>query len=153
MSEIRLTPIGRIRTPWTRTDECPRNSMESEALCRVEVDEAFRPALTSLEACSHVVLLYWLHEARRDLLTVTPKSDDTAHGVFALRSPSRPNPVGFAVADVVSVDPAGFEIRHVDCLDGTPLLDIKPYFASTDAKPDARVGWHERRKNPLPPRG
>ncbi len=148
-----LTYIGRIRTPWTKSGECPHNAMESDVECRVEVDEPYRAGLKSLETCTHAILLYWLDRAPRDVLTLTPPNDAVAHGVFALRAPVRPNPIGLAVVDIVGVDADGLTIRHIDCYDGTPLLDIKPYHASVDSKPDARVGWHETRANPLPPRG
>lgn len=148
-----LVVIGHIRTPWKRSEDCPRNAMESDALCRVELLPRWRPGLASLDECSHVILLYWLDRADRGLLVQTPPSDNRPHGVFALRSPNRPNPIGLAVADLLEVGDGRLSVRHVDCLDGTPLLDIKPYFASTDSKPDARVGWHAQRANPLPPRG
>lgn len=148
-----LTIIGRIRTPWTRAEDCPRHTMETDTLCRVEIDAPYRPGLQSLETCSHAILLYWLDRADRDVVTLTPPNDDVAHGVFALRAPGRPNPIGLAVVDVVKVEPDGLVVRHVDCFDGSPLLDIKPYFATTDSKPDARVGWHESRAKPLAPRG
>ncbi len=143
-----LVVIGRIRTPWPTPADCPYNTMESDALCRVDILPRWRPALASLDGCSHVILLYWLDRADRELLVQTPKSDDTPHGVFALRTPNRPNPIGLAVADLVAVADNHLTVRHVDCMDGTALLDIKPYFASTDARPDARVGWHEARSSP-----
>jgi len=148
-----LTVIGRVRTPWKTQEDCPRNAMESDAECRVAVDPPFRDGLKSLETCSHAILLTWFDRAPRDVITLTPPNDTAEHGVFALRAPGRPNPIGVTVADIVRVETDGLIVRHVDCLDGTPLLDIKPYFASVDCKPDARVGWHETRTRPLPPRG
>jgi tRNA-Thr(GGU) m(6)t(6)A37 methyltransferase TsaA len=143
-----LVFIGRIRTPWRERSACPRNSRESGETARVEIDAAFRPALLDLDTATHVILLYWLDRARRDLLVQSPPFDDRPHGTFALRSPNRPNPIGLSVCELVSVEPGGLIVRHIDCLDGTPLLDIKPYFASTDSVPQARVGWHERRAFP-----
>ncbi|MBZ0216022.1 MAG: tRNA (N6-threonylcarbamoyladenosine(37)-N6)-methyltransferase TrmO [Fimbriimonadaceae bacterium] len=148
-----LTFIGRIRTPWQTRDECPRNAMETEEICTIELDPQFHDGLQSIEGCSHIILLYWLDQAGRDQMLQRPPIDDKFHGVFAIRSPNRPNPIGLAVADLISVDGGTLKIRHVDCLDGTPLLDIKPYFASSDSKPDATVAWHRTRANPLPPRG
>lgn len=145
--------IGRVRTPWTHRSQCPHNPAESDAVCTVELDPRFTDALTSVETCSHLILLYWLDKARRDLVLQRPKHDDRVHGTFALRSPMRPNPIGLAVVDLIEVKGATLEIRHIDCLDGTPLLDIKPYFARADARPEASVGWHKERANPLPPRG
>jgi tRNA-Thr(GGU) m(6)t(6)A37 methyltransferase TsaA len=147
-----LTIIGRICTPWTKAEDCPRNAMETDVACRVEVDAPYRDGLKSLETCSHAILLTWFDRAPRDVITLTPPNDTAAHGVFALRAPGRPNPIGLTVVNIVRVEPDGLVVRHVDCLDGTPLIDIKPYFASVDSKPDARVGWHEMRANPLPPR-
>ncbi len=148
-----LVVLGHIRTPWARAQDCPRNAMESDATARVEVLPPWRPGLASLEGCTHVILLYWLHQADRSRLVQTPASDDKPHGVFALRTPNRPNPIGLAVADLVAVRDTYLKVRHIDCVDGTPLLDIKPYFASVDAKPEARVEWWEARACPQPPRG
>jgi tRNA-Thr(GGU) m(6)t(6)A37 methyltransferase TsaA len=148
-----LTIIGRIRTPWTSAEHCPRNAMETDVDCRVEIDPPYRDGLKSLETCTHAILLYWLDQAPRDVITLTPPNDTVTHGVFALRAPGRPNPIGMAVVDIVKVEPDGLVVRHVDCFDGTPLIDIKPYFASVDSKPDAHVGWHEQRAKPLPSRG
>ena len=137
--------IGRIRTPWYRLSECPKNSGEADALCTIALDARYAPGLKDVETCTHLVVLYWMSEAARDLIVQQPRHYTEPHGVFALRSPARPNPVAMAVVELQSIDGATLRVRGLDCLDGTPLLDIKPYFASTDAKPDARVGWHERR--------
>ncbi len=153
MDNPELTIIGRIRTPWTKVENCPRNAMETDVDCRVEVDEPYRDGLKSLETCTHAILLYWLDRAPRDVITLTPPNDTVTHGVFALRAPGRPNPIGIAVVDIVQVEPDGLVVRHVDCFDGTPLIDIKPYFASVDSKAGAHVGWHEQRAKPLPSRG
>ncbi|MGF1476510.1 MAG: tRNA (N6-threonylcarbamoyladenosine(37)-N6)-methyltransferase TrmO [Geminicoccaceae bacterium] len=138
-----LRVIGRIRTPWTNESECPRNSRASDRLCQVEVTMAYQAGLRSLETCSHVILLYWLHQAQRDPLVFTPPFANEPHGVFATRSPNRPNPIGLAVSRLVAIDEGTLTVMHVDCIDGTPLLDIKPYFGSTDCEPNATVGWFE----------
>lgn len=127
--------------------------MESDKLCTVELDPPYEQGLKGIESCTHLILLYWLDQADRDRLVHNPPMDDKPYGTFALRTPNRTNPIGLAVADLVKVEGNILTVRHVDCVDGTPLIDIKPYFASVDCKPDARVGWHEKRKNPLPPRG
>ena len=145
--------IGRIHTPWTDRHAAPRNPMESDAVCTVEIDPRFAEGLKSLETSTHLILLYWLHRARRDLILQRPRHDEKVHGVFALRSPVRPNPIGLAVVDLLGIGGNELKIRHIDCLDGTPLIDIKPYFAHSDAKPEAEVGWHRDRARPLPPRG
>lgn len=139
-ADAALAFIGRIRTPFRTRAECPKSGRESQAVAHVEIFEPFRPALHGVGLYSHLILLYWLHEARRDLVRLPPPHLDEPRGVFALRSPVRPNPIGLSVVEVVSADEhAGLvDIRHIDCLDGTPLLDIKPYHASTDSIANAR---------------
>jgi tRNA-Thr(GGU) m(6)t(6)A37 methyltransferase TsaA len=132
--------IGRIRTPWTNRDDCPKNARESEAVCSIEVDARWAAALTEIEICSHVLVLYWMHEARRDLVLQVPRHLGQPRGTFALRSPVRPNPVAASVARLLAVDGTRLSVVGLDCLDGTPLVDLKPYFASTDAVPAATVG-------------
>jgi tRNA-Thr(GGU) m(6)t(6)A37 methyltransferase TsaA len=134
--------IGRIRTPWTRREDCPKNPRESDAVCTIEVDRRWAAALKDIETCSHVLVLYWMHEARRDLVLQVPRHYGRQRGTFALRSPVRPNPVAASVARLASVAGGTLSVAGLDCLDGTPLLDLKPYFASTDAVPEAVVGWH-----------
>jgi tRNA-Thr(GGU) m(6)t(6)A37 methyltransferase TsaA len=137
--------IGRIRTPWTRRQDCPKNPRESDTVCTVVLDPRWAAGLTGLETASHVLLLYWMDQARRDLVMQSPRHYAERRGTFALRSPVRPNPIAVAVARLVGIDGCTLSVVGVDCLDNTPLLDIKPYFASTDAVPDASVGWHARR--------
>jgi len=137
--------IGRIRTPWTRREDCPKNGRESNAVCTIDVDVRWAAALTGTETCSHLLVLYWMDRARRDLVLQAPRHYGEPRGTFALRSPVRPNPIAASVVKLVGVDGATLSVVGLDCLDGTPLIDLKPYFASTDAVPDASVGWHARR--------
>ena len=134
--------IGRIHTPWTRREDCPKNARESEAVCTVELDPRWADGLKGLETVSHVLLLYWMDKARRDLVLQAPRHYGEQRGTFALRSPVRPNPIAASVARLLRVEGTKLSVVGVDCLDNTPLLDIKPYFASTDSVPDASVGWH-----------
>lgn len=138
--DARLVFIGRIRTPFRTRGECPHNIRESTAEAVVEVDEPFRAGLRDVGLCSHLILLYWMHEARRDLVQQVPRHLGNPRGTFALRSPVRPNPIALAVVELLALDEeAGrLNVRTIDCLDGTPLLDIKPYLPSIDAVPDAR---------------
>ena len=130
--------IGRIRTPFKSRAECPRNTAESDADGRVELDPRFAAGLEDLGLYSHVWLLYWMDQARRDLIRQVPAHLGRPRGTFALRSPVRPNPVALAAVELLGIDGATLRVRKVDCIDGTPLLDIKPYFASTDSFPDAK---------------
>jgi tRNA-Thr(GGU) m(6)t(6)A37 methyltransferase TsaA len=134
--------VGRIRTPWTSREECPKNARESEAVCTIEVSPQWGRALNGVESCTHLVVLYWMDRARRDLVQQVPRHYGVPRGTFALRSPARPNPIAMSVARLVSVNGSRLSVVGLDCLDNTPLLDIKPYFASTDAVSDAVVGWH-----------
>ena len=134
--------IGRIRTPWHTRDECPKNARESDAVCTIEVEPDFAAALKGVETCSHMLVLYWMDRARRDLVVQAPRHYGEPRGTFALRSPVRPNPIAASVVKLIKVDGTRLSVVGLDCLDGTPLLDLKPYFASTDAVPDAVVGWH-----------
>jgi tRNA-Thr(GGU) m(6)t(6)A37 methyltransferase TsaA len=129
--------IGRIHTPFKTRDDCPKNSAQSNAVGRVELDPRYVLGVKDLEQYSHVHLLYWMHEARRDLVQQVPAHLGRPRGTFALRSPVRPNPIALATVELISIDGANLVVRNVDCLDGTPLVDIKPYFASVDSFPHA----------------
>jgi tRNA-Thr(GGU) m(6)t(6)A37 methyltransferase TsaA len=137
--------IGRMRTPWTRREDCPKNARESGAVCSIEIDPRWAQALAGVETCTHLLVLYWMDKARRDLVRQVPRHLGEPRGTFALRSPARPNPIAASVVRLVRVSGCMLEVVGLDCLDGTPLLDLKPYFASTDAVPDAVVG-HARRR-------
>jgi tRNA-Thr(GGU) m(6)t(6)A37 methyltransferase TsaA len=132
--------IGRIRTPWTRREDCPKNARESKAVCTIEVDPRWREALSGVETCTHLLVLYWMDRARRDLVRQVPRHLGEPRGTFALRSPVRPNPIAASVVRLVSISGCTLSVVGLDCLDGTPLIDLKPYFASVDAVPDAVVG-------------
>jgi len=129
--------IGRIRTPFKSKAECPKNVAESTAEGMVEVDPRYAAALADLQLYSHAWLLYWMDKARRDLLQQVPAHLGHPRGTFALRSPVRPNPIAMAAVELISVEGTTLRVRNVDCIDGTPLVDIKPYFASIDCVPGA----------------
>ena len=136
--------IGRIRTPWNDRNDCPKNARGSDAVCTVELDARFVPGLKDVESCSNLVLLYWMDKAPRDLVVQVPgHHHGNQHGTFALRSPARPNPIAMSVVKLLGVKDGKLSVVGLDCLDGTPLLDIKPYFPSTDSVPDAVVGWRK----------
>lgn len=138
--------IGRIRTPWTRREDCPKNPRESDAVCTIEVEPRWSEALKGVETCTHLLVLYWMDRARRDLVLQNPAHYGEQRGTFALRSPVRPNPIAVSVVRLIEVAGTRLRVVGLDCLDGTPLLDLKPYFASTDAVPEAVVGWHAHRQ-------
>jgi tRNA-Thr(GGU) m(6)t(6)A37 methyltransferase TsaA len=138
--------IGHIRTPWKERKDCPKNARESGAVCTVEIDARFVPALKEVETCTHLVLLYWMDKAPRNLVRQMPARHGVQRGTFALRSPARPNPIAMSVVTLNDLDGNKLSVVGLDCLDGTPLLDIKPYFASVDSVPEAIVGWHKRKE-------
>ncbi len=135
--------IGRISTPWNTRAECPRNGRQSDEICHIDVFAPYRDGLTSIETCTHVFVLYWMHQARRDLIVQAPSFSTELRGCFAIRSPVRPNPVSLSAVELILVDhDAGrLKVRGLDCLNGTPLVDIKPYFSRTDSYGDANVRW------------
>jgi len=138
--------IGRIHTPWLTRADCPRNGRESNAVCTIELDPRWVDGLKGLETVSHVLVLYWMDKARRDLVLQSPRHYGEQRGTFALRSPVRPNPIAAAVVRLLGIEGNRLSVVGLDCMDNTPLIDIKPYFASTDSVPNASVGWHAARK-------
>ena len=134
--------IGVIRTPWTARAECPKRGSPDGPIFSIIVEERWRAALTGLAEHRRLQVLYWMHRARRDLVLQLPFRTGQLTGSFALRSPVRPNPIAISVARLVRIDGNRLTVVGLDCVDNTPLLDIKPYFASTDSVPDAAVGWH-----------
>jgi tRNA-Thr(GGU) m(6)t(6)A37 methyltransferase TsaA len=137
--DARLRFIGRLRSPWSRGN-CPKNLREARELggtFRVEVDPPFRQGLTGLQAGQPVILLYWTGAARRDMIVLNPAHREGPTGVFALRAPSRPNPIAVAVVRVLSLEAAAgmLAVDALDAFDGTALLDIKPWLPSVDIPP------------------
>lgn len=137
--------LGLIHSPWTTRQDCPKNmaaARETKRQAQVLIDEPFRQGLAGLERASHVVILSWLHHSPRDLIVQKPRHASAASGVFALRSPARPNPVGLHIARLLSLDAAAgtLLIDAIDVLDGTPVIDLKPYMPSIDAFADATRG-------------
>ncbi|HMN70425.1 MAG TPA: SAM-dependent methyltransferase [Rhodoblastus sp.] len=122
--------IGRVRTPWASRSDCPRRGAHDGPICRIEIDPSWRPALAGLDGREFVQILYFMHLARRDLLLQSPKGREGTIGTFALRSPVRPNPIASSIVKLEAVAPEGLVVRGLDCVDGTPLLDIKPHFQS-----------------------
>lgn len=119
--------IGRISTPWRTRGDCPkRGDPVAGPICRVEIFAPWGAALDGVAGLDRLQLLYWMHEARRDLVLQTPRVHGRRIGTFALRSPVRPNPIASSEVALTSVEGATLMVRGLDCLDGTPLLDVKP---------------------------
>lgn len=118
--------IGIIRTPWTSRLVAPRQGRADGPVCRLEIFDPWRQALQGVDKFERLEVLYWLHLSRRDLVMQSPANDGTVRGTFALRSPVRPNPIGTSIVNFVGIDDDALLVRGLDCVDGTPLLDIKP---------------------------
>jgi tRNA-Thr(GGU) m(6)t(6)A37 methyltransferase TsaA len=144
MAEFIIRPIGTLHTPWRSVAECPRNGRQPDPapVCTATVLPDFVEGLRSLDGFSHLILLYWMDQVRGPELVFTPPFDTEPRGVFATRGPRRPNPIGVSV---VALDgfaaPDTLKVRYLDCIDGTPLIDIKPYLKTTDCEPDSHMGW------------
>lgn len=135
-NEISVTPpeggdaglsfIGRIRTPWTSRLVCPRQGRADGPECRIELFPPWDKGLAGIERFERFEVLYWLHLSRRDLVLQSPASNGETHGVFSLRSPVRPNPIGTSIVTLVRREGPVLIVRGLDCLDDTPLIDLKP---------------------------
>ena len=135
-------PIGLIHTPFTQKDRTPIQPYRSRAKGRVELLPEYEDGLGHLEGFSHIILLYFFHYADPGYeLVVTPFLDDEPKGLFATRYPRRPNPVGLSVVRLLRREGRVLHVDGIDVLDGTPLLDIKPYVPPFDAFPEATLGW------------
>jgi tRNA (adenine37-N6)-methyltransferase len=118
--------IGTIHTPWRTRSECPKRGSPDGPICSIVIDARWREALTDIAQHNRIQVLYWMHRARRDLVMQTPFSTGLTTGSFALRSPVRPNPIASSVVELVAVNGNTLQVRGLDCLDGTPLIDLKP---------------------------
>lgn len=136
-----FTPIGVIHSPFTEREGMPIQSARSTAEGRIEIDEAYAEGLKDIEGFSHIYLLYVFDRATETKLTVYPFLDDQPHGVFSTRFPGRPNPIGLSVVELLRREGTTLHVAGIDVLDGTPLLDLKPYAPKFDHHPATRTGW------------
>ena len=118
--------IGRIRTPWTSRLETLRQGRLDGPTCRIELAAPWEAGLDSIAEFERLEVLYWLHESRRDLVQQSPRNDGIGRGVFSLRTPVRPNPIGTSIVKLEKIEGAVLFVRGLDCLDNTPLVDLKP---------------------------
>jgi tRNA-Thr(GGU) m(6)t(6)A37 methyltransferase TsaA len=145
---VTYRPIGVIRTPFTSLEGMPVQSASDAALGiegTIELDPGLVEGLVDLDGFSHLILLYHLDRTPGPRLTANSFLDDRPHGVFATRAPTRPNPIGLSTVRLLAIDGATLRIADVDMLDGTPLLDLKPYVPALDDRADPRIGWYANR--------
>ena len=151
MTEISFTPIGVIHSPFSQPQGTPIQPGAAAGVSgTVELDPTYIEGLQGLDGFSHIMLLYHFHLAKTYQPHVKPFMDDAAHGLFATRAPARPNPIGVSVVELVRIDGATLHLRGVDIVDGTPLLDIKPFAPGFSGPANARIGWLAERITVLP---
>ncbi len=143
--EFIMKPIGVIHSPFTDKRQTPIQASRSQAIGQVEVYPEFAEGLQDSEGFSHLILLYVFHRSPEYTLRVKPFLDDEWRGLFATRYPARPNPLGLSVVHLLERRDNILEIEGVDVLDGTPLLDIKPYMPEFDVRTDVHTGWYAHR--------
>jgi tRNA-Thr(GGU) m(6)t(6)A37 methyltransferase TsaA len=142
---IKYSPIGIIHSPFKRVEGMPIQTAGAEGVQEtVEIKPEYTEALKDLDGFSHIILLYHFHQRQRIKLEVNPFMDKESHGVFSTRAPSRPNSIGISVVKLNRIEGTTLHIENVDILDGTPLLDIKPYVPEFDVHQADRIGWLER---------
>lgn len=140
-----MQPIGIIHSPFSDKEQTPIQASRSQAIGTVEVYPEFSDGLQDIEEFSHIYLLYVFHNSSGYSLQIKPFLDDQEHGLFATRYPYRPNPLGISTVRLLFRQANVLTIEGVDVLDGTPLLDIKPYVPDFDLRTDVRAGWYETR--------
>ena len=139
---MEFTPIGVIHSPYKKKEQCPIQPLyASEAEGRVEVFEQYAEGLKDIESFSHIYLLYFFDRGGEVRLVRATFLDDQPHGIFACRHPGRPNGIGISIVKLVRRDGNVLVVKGIDILDGTPLLDIKPYIPRFDAIESASNGW------------
>jgi tRNA-Thr(GGU) m(6)t(6)A37 methyltransferase TsaA len=141
---IKLKPIGIIHSPY-HAGQTPYQGCGREEICHIEVFDQFAEGLKDIEGFSHIVLIYWLHKSKGYSLMVTTPWDTKPHGLFTTRSPNRPCPLGLSVVRLVTREKNILKVKDLDAIDGTPLLDIKPYIPTIDEKTDIKIGWFENK--------
>jgi tRNA-Thr(GGU) m(6)t(6)A37 methyltransferase TsaA len=144
MMAVSYQPIGTIHSPFEGVEKVPIQPAAARGIRgTVEVMPEFVAGLQDLHGFSHIILLYHFHRVRQVRLTVVPFMDDQPRGVFATRAPSRPNPIGLSIVRLLGIEGNVLQIENVDIVDGTPLLDIKPYVPEFDHHEVERTGWLE----------
>jgi tRNA-Thr(GGU) m(6)t(6)A37 methyltransferase TsaA len=142
MEPVTYTPIGVVRAPFTALAGMPIQTVAAKGVvATIEIEPSYTQGLKDLAEFSYLLILAHLHLMQGYQLEVTPFMDTQPHGVFATRSPRRPNPIGLSIVRLVRVEGGTLHIEEIDLVDGTPVLDIKPYVPTLDDRPAERTGW------------
>lgn len=145
MKEITMTPIGVIHSPYKHVKDMPiQGKFKPEVTAEVELNDEYTSGLKDLEEFSHAILLYYFHRSRKEQVIGKPFLENKEHGIFAIRSPHRPNHIGLSVIKIEKIEEGRLYFSEVDILDQTPVLDIKPYVRHFDARDNAASGWIEK---------
>jgi len=148
MESITIKPIGVIRTPHTDIKNMPIQPIAAEGIKgHIELLPEYIPGLIDLEGFSHITLVYRFHKIVGFELEVIPFMDDKSHGIFASKAPKRPNAIGISTVKLIGIDGNIIHIEQVDMLDGTPLIDIKPFYPRYDNRENVQIGWLEKNKD------
>ena len=140
---LELKPIGIIHSPYKNRGDTPYQGYRSEQISQIEVFKEFEEGLQDIEGFSHIIVIYWFHESQGYHLLVKTPWDDIPHGLFATRSPHRPCPLGLTVVELITREKNILKVKGLDAIDGTPLLDIKPYISGADERSVVKSGWLE----------
>jgi tRNA-Thr(GGU) m(6)t(6)A37 methyltransferase TsaA len=140
---LELKPIGIIHSPYKNAEKVPYRGYKSEEISQIEIFKEFEEGLEDIEGFSHIIVIYWFHKSRGYHLLVKTPWDDNLHGLFTTRSPHRPCPLGLTVVELLAREKNILKVRRLDAIDGTPLLDIKPYVPSIDERAVVKSGWLE----------
>ncbi len=143
--EIKLKPIGIIRSPFRKKSETPIQPMKSSAIGSVEIFKEYSGGLNDIEGFSHIKLLYYFHKSNGFKLKVKPFLDNKKRGLFATCAPWRPNPIGLSVVELLERKGNTLKVKGIDCLDKTPLLDIKPHVPEFNNAKNTKIGWLEEK--------
>jgi len=145
--EYKMKPIGVIHTPFTKKENTPIQASRSNVIGQVEVFPEYVVGLDDIDGISHIYLIYIFHKSKGYSLSVKPFLDSNLRGLFSTRYPARPNQIGLSIVHLLSRQENMLEVEGVDVLDGTPLLDIKPYIPEFDIRLDTNTGWYASRSN------
>lgn len=147
MKELeRLIQIGTVRSPYKTRKDAPFQGRHEDVESTLEIFEAFEAGLKDIEKCTHLIVLYWQDKGDRSRLRTRTPWGPEVHGVFATRSPNRPNPIGLCVVELLERRANRLRVMGMDALDGSPLVDIKPYSSGIDAVAGVSLGWRKRKE-------
>ena len=146
VTKIELVPIGMIHSPYLTPGDAPNQGRFSEKQVELEIYPDYVEGLKDIDKSTHLIVLYWLHLAKRDVLQTKTPFGPELRGVFACRAPSRPNPIAFCVAKILRREGNRLVVQGVEAVEGTPLLDLKPYSSDLDSITGIKIGWFNKKK-------